>query len=85
MLSFEEFKRSPFCRRLVLDDEDTPQDESEGLRLVREDQKRQYDKYVAQHNPEKELTVLRNSGKSRAEYFREYRKRKVCRHCGKRP
>jgi hypothetical protein len=75
------------CRKLVLEDEDIPQDEAEGLRLVREDQKRQYDKYVALLDPDvaqQSLTELRNNVKSRAEYFREYRKRpKKCPHCKK--
>lgn len=112
MLSFEEFTRSPYCKQLVLSDEDTPQDRAEGLRLVKEDQKRQYESYISQQQPSEaqesneekrvaeRLTLLRNKTKpvaqhvaqqngngkpkSRAEYFRGYRKRtKKCPHCGK--
>lgn len=106
MLSFEEFKDSPKCKRLVLSEEDTPQDAQEGRRLVEEDQRRQYDSYLAQTEPAtsqgtseeqrvgERLTMLRNNHipvaqhvsqqpKSRAAYFREYRKRpKKCPHCG---
>lgn len=105
MLSFDQFKQSPMCKKLVFSAEDEPQDAREGLRLVREYERKQYDAYVAQLQPEeqseteeekrvtKQLTMLRNKNnggkdvlhnKSRAEYFREYRKRpKKCPYCKK--
>lgn len=67
--------KSPGCQRLNLSEEDTPQDVGEWKRLVREDQQKQYDLYVAQQAPEQNqesneerrvserLTVLRNKDK----------------------
>lgn len=91
MLTFEEFIRTPRCKQLVLPPEDQPQDERDWKKLLRADQERQYDVYASQFEPKERedvaqqpLTVLRNNVKSRAEYFRKYRKKpKFCPHCKK--
>lgn len=54
MLSFEEFRRSPICKRPVWTDEDTPQDASAGMKKLREDQERQYQAYIAINQPKEQ-------------------------------
>lgn len=97
MLKFEDFIRMPWCKPLVLKDEDQPQDYGKWKQLERENQERQYARYVRQWESgaeEPAVDKLRNNvtlqenglrnKKSRAEYMRAYRKRaRKCPHCGK--
>lgn len=93
-LPFELFKLDKrLCPELVLRDEDQPQDERDWKRMVREHQEKHYTIYMSQFEPEdvaqpKEHVAIHvaqqvnGATKSRAEYFRKYRKMKRCRHCG---
>lgn len=65
MLSFEEFVRSPRCRKLQLKDEDQPQDAKEWRRLEKEDQEKQYESYITQLQYERYRTQFEPKGESK--------------------
>jgi hypothetical protein len=87
MLTFEQFKHSPFCKPLVLPPEEEIQDAQVFKTKEKEFQEEQYKIYAARYDPELnqkiyDKGVVQQKSKRDKYWWREYRKRpRYCPNC----